>query len=363
MVKKALSKSSSSQTKLGGTMTTRLPISQKLLKAYAFGVLCFCPLVFASDPVLVRTRLLSELAIYPESSAPALVVALNDTPIAAQIDAIAEQVLVKVGDSVKAGTILVKLVCGDFELERSRLQAEQRTIQARLDLTHWQLKQADTLASQQVLPEEQLQEKRAQLAVLQGELAAQAARLNLTERQISQCLVKAPFSGVVTARLIADGQLITRGTIMLQLLDANLTELSAQVPSQDIDALKQASALRFESGEQRYPVTLRSVLPAVQTATATRELRLDFKAARADSGSSGRLVWRSALRHVPAEYLLQRDGRIGVFIADHGQARFRPLPDAQVGQPAALGDLPDTAAIVTSGQFQLTDGALINSAP
>jgi multidrug resistance efflux pump len=63
-----------------------------------------------------------------------VVVSLNDTQIAAQIHAVAEQVLVKVGDTFKAGAMLVKLVCKDFEFERSRLRAEQRTIQSRLDL-------------------------------------------------------------------------------------------------------------------------------------------------------------------------------------------------------------------------------------
>jgi RND family efflux transporter MFP subunit len=345
---------------LMGFNMTRIGLSKVLvIRLLAVELFSACSALQASPPIKIYTQSLSEVAIYPESAAPAVVVSLNDTPLAAQIDAVAEQVLVKVGDSVKAGVVLVKLVCKDFELERSRLQAEQRTIQARLDLTHWQLKQADTLASQQVLPEEQLQEKRAQLAVLQGELAAQAARLNLTERQISQCLVKAPFSGVVTARLIADGQLLTRGTVMLQLLDANRVELSAQVPSQDIAGLQKAETLRFEHNGKQYPLQLRAVLPTVQTVSGTQEVRLDFKAAQSDSGTSGRLIWRDSMPHVPAAYLLQHEGHMGVFMVVNGKAQFQALRGAQSGRPAIVSLPPETQLVVT-GQFNLTDGMPVN---
>lgn len=81
----------------------------------------------------VRTQTLAESAIYPESAAPAVVVSLNDAPIAAQIEALVVDVPVRVGDTVKAGAILVKLACRDFELEQSRLKAERQAIQARLN--------------------------------------------------------------------------------------------------------------------------------------------------------------------------------------------------------------------------------------
>jgi len=94
---------------------------------------CSCASAQAVAPVPVRTQTLAESAIYPESAAPAVVVSLNDAPIAAQIEALVVDVPVRVGDTVKAGAILVKLACKDFELEQSRLKAERQAIQARLN--------------------------------------------------------------------------------------------------------------------------------------------------------------------------------------------------------------------------------------
>ncbi|MBD9355821.1 efflux RND transporter periplasmic adaptor subunit [Methylomonas albis] len=137
---------------------------------------------WADEAVQVRTAPLSQLAIYPESAAPAVVVSLNHSAIASQIDALVVDLPVRVGDSVKVGAVLVQLACRDFELERSRLQGERLATQAKLELAQWQLQQAETLARQQTLPEEQVQEKRSQLAVLRGDLAAHGARIETTER-------------------------------------------------------------------------------------------------------------------------------------------------------------------------------------
>jgi RND family efflux transporter MFP subunit len=342
-----------------GTNTVRLTpsIAGWLL---ACCLLSFCTSALAVTPVPVRTQTLAELAIYPESASPAVVVSLNDAPIAAQIDALVVDVPVRVGDTVKAGAILVKLACKDFELEQSRLKAERQAIQARLELAQWQLKQAETLAAQQTLPEEQVQEKRSQLAVLRGDLAAHGARIEITDRQIVHCTVNAPFPGVVTARLIAVGQFASRGTALVRLLDITRPEVSAQVSSRETEALRQAKLLLFEHDGKQYPLILRAVLPTIHTETGTQNVRLDFTGLRSDPGAAGRLIWQNGVRHVPAEYLVQRDGQLGVFIVADGKAHLHALPGSQSGQPAPISLPPETQIIVT-GQFGLNEGMAVKA--
>lgn len=348
-------------------MTLEIPFiatnaARLTLPIVAFWFLGFCDAVQAGAPVSVRTQTMAEVAIYPESAAPAVVVSLNDAPISAQVDALVVDVPVRVGDTVKAGAMLVKLACRDFELEQSRLKAERQAIQARLELAQWQLKQAETLAAQQTLPEEQVQEKRSQLAVLRGELAAHGARIEITDRQIAHCTVNAPFPGVVTARLIAVGQFASQGTALVRLLDITRPEVSAQVPSREVGALSQAKSLTFEHDGQRYPLNLRAVLPAIHTETGTQEVRLDFAGLSSEPGAAGRLIWQNGEPHVPAEYLVQRGGQLGVFIIADGKAHFHVLPGSQSGRPAAISLPPETQLIVT-GQFGLSEGMDVKAEP
>lgn len=333
---------------------------QRSLAAGLLGVwtLVLCPWALADEPVSVQTQALSELALYPESTATAQVVSLNDAAIASQVDALVADVPVRVGDTVKAGAVLVKLVCRDFELDRARLTAERQATQARLELAQWQLTQSELLASQQTLPVEEVQRRRSELAVFRGDLEAHEARIKTTERQIAACAVTAPFAGVVTARLTAVGQFVKRGAELVRLLDLTRAEVSAQVSSRDIAALRAAGALAFEHNGQRYPLRLRAVLPTIQTQTGTQEVRLDFLTHRDQPGAAGRLVWHEHALHIAPYHLVKRGEQWGIFLDQAGTAHFHPLPGAQQGRPAAVSLPPETRMIV-SGQYGLQDGAPI----
>lgn len=324
--------------------------------------IAFSNLAHADQQVTVRTKTLQQIATFPEASAPAQVVSRNDSPLASSINGLVMDIPAQVGDQVKAGTVLAKLDCKTFELERARLTAEKQSLLAKKDLSEWQLKQAQTLAEQQTLPEEQVQEKRSQLSVISGDINAYSARIETTNLQINHCLVKAPFDGVVTARLIAVGQYAVQGTPLVRLLDTGQPEISAQVPSQAIGELKKAAALELEINGEHVPLKLRSILPFIHTESGTQEVRLNFSRNPQTPGAAGRLLWHSNVPHIGAEYLVKRGEQLGIFIADHNIARFHVLPSALSGRPAAV-DLPATTPIIISGQFALQDGSTIKIEP
>lgn len=318
----------------------------------------FISLAFADEPIPVITQPLYELAIYPESTAAAQVVSLNDAAIATQVDGLVEDVPVRVGDRVKAGAVLVKLICKDLELERARHHAERQATLARLELAQWHLKQSELLASQRTLPVEKVQERRSELAVLRGDLAAHEARIKTTERQVESCAVKAPFSGVVTSRLVAVGQFVGRGAALVHLLDTSRSEVSAQVASIDIAALTEAKSLAFEHEGKLYSVRLRAVVPTIQTQTGTQEVRFDFIGQPDQPGSAGRLIWQSPNAHIASDLLVKRGEHLGVFTENAGTAHFHPLPGATNGRPAKIG-LPSDTAIIVSGQYSLNEGSAV----
>jgi len=193
---------------------------------------------------------------------------------------------------------------------------------------------------------------------LRGDLAAHTAGIKIAERHKASCSVKAPFAGIVTERSVSVGQLVTNGTALVHLLDLGQTEVSAQVASRDIAALRAAGELSFEHEGQRYPLRLRAVLPAIQAQTGTQEVRLDFIGKRGQPGAAGRLVWQNPTLHIASDQLVKRDGQLGVFTEQAGTAHFHPLPDAQNGRPAIIGLSPDTPIIV-SGQYGLKEGSRV----
>ena len=325
-------------------------------QAFLTLLLLALPLVSAGqDAVAVKTARIKDLAIYNWKSAPATVVSLNDTSVAAQIKARIDEVSVKVGEVVGAGSVLVRLDCTDYRIAARQVEAEIGALKARIRLAERRLERTRKLERQQTASEELLDQREADLAVLQAQHRGALSQLESAQVNVSRCAVRSPFRAVVTARLAAVGEFADMGTRLLEIMDIEQLEISAQVPALDIGTVELAEEIYFEDTADRYAVALRAVTPAVNTQTRNREVRLLFSNGPALPGAAGKLVWRDSRPHVSARLLVRRGNEFGIFINNTGKARFHVIPGAQQGRTTPV-DLPPDTVVVTEGHYRLEDG-------
>jgi len=320
------------------------------------GLIPFCAAAEPATPVVVRPA--GELLFYPEYSAPAEVVPLNDARLSAEISARIEQIAVRVGDRVDAGDALVTLDCRDY---RSRAEAQQATriaLETRLRLARTQVRRARDLKRASNISDEEVDRRETELQALEAELAAQKELEVQARNDTARCTIQAPFTGVVSERLASVGALAAPGTPLLRLVQTDQSEVSARVRPSEVEAGAGAQSLRFTYLNESYPLRLLRVSPVVDPATRTVEVRLGFTGTAAPPGASGRIHWRGAVPHLPADIPLRRDGTLGVFLFNDGHARFHPLPEAREGRPAPV-DLAADARIVTEGRHGLREGAAL----
>ena len=306
--------------------------------------------VEAAKPV--RATALSSLAIFPQLSAPAQVLSLNDSLIASPLSATVEQILVRVGDVVEAEAELLRLECGDQRNALQQSMAGRDALKARQSFADFQYTRARSLVKSKNISDEQLRQRRADAGVLQAELAGAEAGVARALRNVERCRVTAPFKAVVVERSISIGEKVQPGKSLLRLLDLSELEVSAQVQASDMEALQQAKGMALLVDAHSYPLTLRSVIPALEPRSRSRELRLDFVGEAATPGSSGRLQWLKSQPHLPAEFLLRRDGQYGVFVLEQSKARFVAIEGAREGSPVVM-TLPADTLIVTEGRYGL----------
>lgn len=326
-------------------------------------VVCACLLcggVEAADPpIAVETARFGDIAIYPEHTAPATVVSLNAADISAELAARVTELPARVGDVVEDGAVLAVLDCRDYELERREFDARIAALDARLTLARKRLERTRALIQKRTVSEETLDERETELDALRGDRRAAVAGLQRAELDVSRCTVRSPFAGLVTARLSAVGQYTGVGDPLVHLLDVHTLEVSAQVFTDDVDQLGETAELAFENSGHRYQVEVRRVLPAVNTLTRNREVRLLFTGTSALPGAAGKLRWRDPRPHVPGDLLVRRGGELGVFVLEHGAARFVALPEAQAGR-MTVAPLEAGARLVVSGHLGLRDGASVS---
>ncbi len=340
------------------TFTPRLASAALAALALALCLPRPSPAADAPAAALVRTKTYAQVALHPQRSVPGSVVSLNDSQLSAETSGRIDAIPVLVGQTVSAGDILVRLDCRDHRLALKRAAAALAAAQARSVLAEKQLTRARRLHRDKNVSEELVNQREAERASALADVDATSAARQQAALEVERCNLRAPFDGVVMARLGQVGQRAAPGTPLIQLLDRAHLEVSAQIPVDTAADLGRAGHIWLQAAGHRYPLQLRAVAPAVHAQARSREARFTFTAAPALPGTAGRVVWQSPLAHVPADLIVRRGNQLGVFVADDNHARFVALPGAQEGQPAAA-QLPADARIITDGRYNLSDGAPI----
>jgi len=308
------------------------------------------PILDAPSPT-IGTLALRELAIYPERSAPGQSLPANESKLSAEVSARILALPYDVGQTVRKGDVVARLDKRDFELAVAKAKASMAAVQARIAQAQSQLTRAKALEKQNFISAEAVIQRETELAVQRAELAVQRANLATAERELEKTTIRAPFDAIVKERHGGVGELASPGASLVTLIDLSRPEVSAQVQLKDAQSLKDADRAVF-SADIEYPVKLTRVSPAVDRGSRTVEARLAFQDRAAAPGTSGRLVWRETRPHLPPEYVVRRNGQLGVFVMNGGVPEFVVLPGAQEGRPVPVGFPVDTL-IVTEGRNTL----------
>lgn len=317
--------------------------------------------VAAEAAIPVTVRPLEAVLETSKYSAPASVVARNRAALSAEISARIQTIPVLIGDTVERGDLIVQLDCRQYRSQLDSARAGLAELRSRRRLAANQLQRARNLEKQRNVSEEVVDQRRTDLSSLEAQIRGQQAAMEQAELQVERCAIRAPFRAAVLRRPAAVGEWANPGTPLIELVELDNREVSAALREAQLEALPQAGALHFEYLGRHRELALRGTLPTVDPQTRTREVRLRFRAEPAPIGSGGRLIWRGERRLLPAEYLVRRDGRLGVFLLEADRARFHALPEALEGQPAEI-ELPADSRLIIEGRQRLGDGDRVTAA-
>ena len=303
----------------------------------------------------VTARALAAAAVAIEHSAPAEVEALARTRVVARLAADVDSLPVEIGDRVERGDTVARLDCTDYTTALERAEARLAELRARLRLANVRLERTRKLRERDAVSADRLDEADAERQALEASVRAQRARVDTARRDVERCTVAAPFDGLVVARPGEPGAFVQPGAPLVELVAGDRIELRARVTENDATTLAAAGRSWFRANGRQHALERIGIVEAADTRTRTRRARFRFMDGAPLPGTAGRVHWIAHPRAVPADLLVRRDGRLGVFVLRQGRARFRALPAAVEGRPVPT-DLPADIRIVVDGRYGLTDG-------
>ena len=137
--------------------------------------------------------------------------AIQDTAIYARTNGYVRKWYADIGAKVEAGELLAEIETPEIDQELNQARASAQQASANSDLARATLKRWQELVDKKVVSAQEFDEKKSALDARQADLTAAQANVSRLEKLQGFQKVVAPFSGIVTARNIDNGALVSAG--------------------------------------------------------------------------------------------------------------------------------------------------------
>ncbi|MGH8460333.1 MAG: efflux RND transporter periplasmic adaptor subunit [Stenotrophobium sp.] len=276
----------------------------------------------------------------------------NEATVVARAGGIIEKIYVEEGQKVQAGEVLAQL-----DAQRLKLQVDQA--QANLENLSNTYKRNAEVFQRNLVSRENYEHSKFDL---QGAQAAyDQALLSLREAAI-----KAPISGIVTARYIKPGNMIQLNAQAFHITQMDPLQAVIYVPERDIAKLspKQAVKMTIDAWPgQSFGGSIERINPVVDAATGTVKVTVEMAAGqpRLRPGMFGRVEIfydrKPDALLIPREAVLTEDAQQAVFVITGGKARRRIIKTGYSDSDhyEVLAGLVAGDWVVTTGQVNLKD--------
>ena len=215
-----------------------------------------------------------------------------------------------------------------------------------------------------------LEATRDELRVLLASIQALRAEVRLSEKRLNDAVVRAPFDGAVTARLISPGQYTKENTPILTLVKTSPLRLRADIPESIAMDVRVGTTLSFTTDAApgvSFHAVVREMNPSLdaRSRSLAAEARLLENDARLKPGMfvQVRLVTArdASVVAVPKEAIYAVAGLTKIFVIRDGKAvEIRLIPGQEVdGWVEAPGGLVRAGELVATSNL----AALVNGAP
>lgn len=198
--------------------------------------------VIAKDnPVMVTVARPGENTTGTNIIASGVVEAAQTANISTRVMGYINKIYVKVGDHVQAGQLLVSINSNDILAKRAQTDAMISQAQAALANAQKDYDRFTVLYNKQSASAKELDNVTLQYNAAKANLEAAKQMRNEANAQLSYANITAPFSGVVTQKLLDAGSIANPGMPILTIEQNSSLQVSAAIPESQISLLQQNS--------------------------------------------------------------------------------------------------------------------------
>lgn len=165
---------------------------------------------------------------------PGTVIASRQAMLAFRVAGPLVKVLVKPGDQVKKGQLLMQIDPRDFEDNIRVLEAQLAGAESLRERTQRDLTRAQTLFDQQVNATADLDRSKSAFDGAFSGVAIIEAQLQIARHRLKDTTLLAPYAGVITSQSAENFEMVKAGEEVLGLQDISTLEVEIKIPENEI---------------------------------------------------------------------------------------------------------------------------------
>jgi membrane fusion protein (multidrug efflux system) len=300
-------------------------------------------------------------AVSETLSLPGTLVANEQVEIKAETDGVVEEINFAEGQRVAKGQMLVKL-------DETKLAAALAEAEANLKLSKANYERAKQLFHDKLISQQEFEQTSSTFAVNQ-------AAVDLHRRQLKDARIYAPFTGIVGSRQISPGQVITRNTTLIWLVDLDTVKVEVKVPERYLRQLQIGQPLEFTVAAfpgEKFRGEVYFISPQIEesTRTALVKARIPNSEGKLRGGMFASLDLTLQLRDaaivIPEPALMSNGDNFSVFVVDeqsNAQVRMIEVGLRLAGKAEVVKGLNPGEKVVVEGVQKLRPGAPVKLAP
>jgi RND family efflux transporter MFP subunit len=252
-------------------------------------------------------------------TATGTVASRNDARLSSDVSGTLEWIA-EPGRAVSAGDVVARLNEERLKLAVRDNEAAVKRLEANLQLLAAQSERLQSLATQNVVSRNQLDEAVSRRAMAEQELEQARVARDRAMLDLRHATVRAPFAGFVAERLQQSGEYVAAGVVLARLVDTRHVEVIARAPVSTAGSIRVGQPVRISDDGRTVESRVHSVIPIGDERSRLLEVRVALDGNEWPIGSPVRvqLAGANAQRAVtvPRDAVIQRQGAAYVFRID-----------------------------------------------
>ncbi|MFT5399741.1 MAG: RND family efflux transporter MFP subunit, partial [Gammaproteobacteria bacterium] len=184
----------------------------------------------------VAAQTVTSLRFYPLDGA---VEASQQTVLSAQISGRVEQIYFDIGNQVEQGAVLVRVRDIEYAARLDQAKAQLAAASAGLKQSQQEFERRQGMFNEKLVSAAIFDKARADLQASKARAAASRASVAELQQQLSNTVVRAPYSGVVIARYIEPGETIGVGQKLMAGYASDNLRVLVQLPQSMLAAVRE----------------------------------------------------------------------------------------------------------------------------